>query len=77
MTDDAYEWMATTWEATPCQYATPSCSVRFLGMEIKQEVNEAGEITGYSLDQEGYIDELLRQHSISPAEKSLIPSVKD
>ena len=56
--DDAYEWMATTWEATPCQFATPTSSVRFLGMEIRQEVNNEGEITAYTLDQEGYIEEV-------------------
>ena len=77
VTDDAYEWMATTWEATPCQYATPSTSVRFLGMETKQEVNSGGEIAGYTLDQEGYIEEVLRQHNVAPTEKSLLPSVKE
>ncbi|CAE6930701.1 GIP [Symbiodinium sp. CCMP2592] len=77
VTDEAYEWMAATWEVTPCQYAESSASVRFLGMEIRQETNEEGEITNYTLDQEGYIEELLRQHAVSPTEKSLLPSAKE
>ena len=75
--DDAYEWMATTWEATPCQFATPTSSVRFLGMEIRQEVNSEGEITAYTLDQEGYIEEVLRHHDVKPTEKSLLPAAKE
>ena len=75
--DDAYEWMATTWEATPCQFATPTSSVRFLGMEIRQEVNSEGEITAYTLDQEGYIEEVLRHHDVKPTEKSLLPATKE
>ncbi|CAE7208121.1 GIP [Symbiodinium sp. CCMP2592] len=77
VTDEAYEWMASTWEVTPCQYATPTSSVRFLGMEIKQEEDSKGEITGYSLDQEGYIEEILRQHGVGPNEKSLLPAAKE
>ncbi|CAE6958294.1 RE1 [Symbiodinium sp. CCMP2592] len=77
VTNEAYEWMAATWEVTPCQYAESSTSVRFLGMEIRQETNEEGEITSYTLDQEGYIEELLRQHAVSPTEKSLLPSAKE
>ncbi|CAE7777535.1 RE1 [Symbiodinium sp. CCMP2592] len=77
VTDDAYEWMASTWEVTPCQYASPTASVRFLGMEIKQEVDGEGNISGYALDQEGYIQELLRQHDVGPTKKSLLPSAKE
>ena len=46
-------------------------------MEIRQEVDDAGEITGYTLDQEGYIEELLRQHKVGPNEKSLLPAMKE
>ncbi|CAE7522934.1 GIP [Symbiodinium sp. CCMP2592] len=75
--DDAYARMATSWEVTPCQYASPSTSVFFLGMEIKQEVDNEGKITGYSLGQEGYIEEVLHQHNAAPTEKSLLPSAKE
>ena len=75
--DDACDWMATTWEATPCQFATSSSSVRFLGMEIRQQTDEEGNISGYSLDQEGYIEEILRQHQVGEAEKSLLPATKE
>ena len=75
--DDAYEWMATTWESTPCQYATPTTSVRFLGMEIVQKLNDDGEVEAYTLAQEGYIEEILRHHGIGPTEKSLLPSSKE
>ena len=75
--DDAYDWMATTWEATPCQFATSSSSVRFLGMEIRQQTDKEGNISGYSLDQEGYIQEILRQHQVGEAEKSLLPATKE
>ena len=74
--DDAYEWMATTWEATPCQYATSTSSVRFLGMEVRM-IEEDGKMKGYTLDQEGCIEELLRLRSVQPHEKSLLPATKE
>ena len=74
--DDAYEWMATTWEATPCQYATATQSVRFLGMEVRM-IEEDGQMKGYTLDQEGYIEELLRLRNVQPHEKSLLPATKE
>ena len=74
---DIHQWFSTTWETTQPSWATPTTAVRFLGMEIKQCLSMEGEIEGYTLDQEGYIEELLRHHGVGEHEKSLIPAQKE
>ena len=74
---DIHQWFSTTWETTQPSWATPTTAVRFLGMEIKQCLSMEGEIEGYTLDQEGYIEELLRHHGVGEQEKSLIPAQKE
>ena len=46
-------------------------------MEMKVVLNNAGDFDGYSLDQEGYIQEVLRHHGIEERQVSTIPSAKD
>ena len=74
---EVFSWLSSTWETTPCAYASSSSSVRFLGMEIREDVNEAGESEGYTLDQEGYLEEVLRHHGVKKEEKSLLPATKE
>ncbi|OLP81882.1 putative transposon protein [Symbiodinium microadriaticum] len=75
--EEVFSWLSSTWETTPCAYASSSSSVRFLGMEIREDVNEAGESEGYTLDQEGYLEEVLRHHGVKKEEKSLLPATKE
>ena len=75
--EETHNWFATTWKTTELQYATPDTSIRFLGMEIKQLLDHHGNFDGYSLDQEGYVEELLRHRGVQERDKSLIPAAKD
>ena len=61
----------------PLELASEESAVRFLGMEIKQEKNEEGEVTGYRVDQEGYIREILRHRKVEPTQRGLIPAPKE
>ena len=74
---DVYKWLAETWETTPCQYASSTSPVRFLGMEIREARLESGEFAGYTLDQEGYLQEVLRHRNVRSDEKSLLPATKE
>ena len=58
------------WETSALSWASQG-GVRFLGIEITK-VDE-----GFALNQEPYIQELLRVHSIGPNQKDLIPVSKD
>ena len=67
-------WFSTTWKTNTPQCADKENTIRFLGMEIKMAADPDGNFDGYTLDQEGYIQELLRtrevkDHSIIPAQK--------
>ena len=75
--EEVFAWLSSTWETTPCQYATTTTSVRFLGMEIRADVNENDELQGYTLDQEGYLQEVLRHRGIKAEEKSLLPATRE
>ena len=74
---DIHEWFSTTWQTTPCQFASKDSPVRFLGMEIRTSEDVNGKFDGYTLDQEGYIDELLRARGVGDHERSLLPSSKE
>ena len=74
---DIHQWFSTTWETTPPSWAKATSAVRFLGMETKQCSTETGEVEGCTLDQEGYVEELLRHHGIQEHERSLIPTQKE
>ena len=75
--EDVHEWFSTTWQTTEIQYATAENSIRFLGMEIRAIESEDGELEGYSLDQEGYVQELIRQYDLDERQKSIIPAAKE
>eukprot|EP00439_Symbiodinium_sp_Y106_P014523 s9297_g2.t1 len=74
---EVHQWFATTWKTNELQFATPEASIRFLGMEIRQLTTQDGSFDGYSLDQEGYLEELLRHHNVGETDKSLLPAVKE
>ncbi|CAE7308079.1 RE1, partial [Symbiodinium sp. KB8] len=74
---DVHDWFSSTWQTTEVQFATAENPLRFLGMEMKVVLNNEGDFEGYSLDQEGYIQEVLRHHGIGERQVSTIPSAKD
>ncbi|CAE7605323.1 RE1 [Symbiodinium sp. KB8] len=75
--EETHEWFASTWKTNELQYATVDSPIRFLGMEIRQIAGPTGEFDGYSLDQEGYLEELLRHHGVGERDKSLIPAARE
>ena len=75
--EDVHEWFSTTWQTTEIQYATKENSIRFLGMEIRAVEDDNSEFIGYSLDQEGYVQELIRQYGLGDRQMSTIPSAKE
>ena len=75
--EDVHEWFSTTWQTTEIQYATPENSIRFLGMEISAIEDNDGTLVGSSLDQEGCVQELIRQYELDERQMSTIPSVKE
>ncbi|CAE7245139.1 RE2 [Symbiodinium sp. CCMP2592] len=74
---DIYKWLAETWETTPIQFASSTTPIRFLGIEVREARNEAGDFEGYTLDQEGYLQEVLRHRNVRAEEKSLLPATKE
>ncbi|CAE6936905.1 RE1 [Symbiodinium sp. CCMP2592] len=74
---DIYKWLAETWETTPIQFASSTTPIRFLGMEVREARNEAGDFEGYTLDQEGYLQEVLRHRNVRAEERSLLPATKE
>ena len=75
--EETHEWFASTWKTNELQYATLDSPIRFLGMEIRQIAGPTGEFDGYSLDQEGYLEELLRHHGVGEKNNSLIPAARE
>ena len=74
---DVHDWFSSTWQTTEVQFATHENSLRFLEMEMRVVQNDAGDFEGYSLDQEGYIQEVLRHHGIGERQVSTIPAARD
>ena len=66
-------WLRQSWECTGLKEATSSDPLRFLGVDIYAEVDDKGEVVGYSLAQEAYIDELLRSHGVTPSSRATAP----
>ncbi|CAE7251152.1 GIP [Symbiodinium sp. CCMP2592] len=66
-------WLRQSWECTGLKEATSSEPLRFLGVDIYAEVDSEGEVIGYSLAQEAYIDELLRSHQVKPSSRATAP----
>ena len=46
-------------------------------MEIREDLNENNEVQGYTLDQEGYLQEVLRHRGVKQEERSLLPSARE
>ena len=55
-----HEWLTSEWKASPLTWGDESSTIRFLGLEISRTA-----CGGVRLHQRGYIEELLRHHSLS------------
>ncbi|CAE7252421.1 GIP [Symbiodinium sp. CCMP2592] len=71
------DWLRQSWECTGLKEATASDPLRFLGVDIYAEENDAGDLVGYSLAQESYIAELLRSHDVKPNPRATSPVPKE
>ena len=70
------DWIRQRWECTDLQVATGDKPLRFLGVDIFEEVDDYGTI-GFSLSQESYIAELLRGHDLRPNSRATTPTPKE
>ncbi|CAE7242537.1 GIP [Symbiodinium sp. CCMP2592] len=70
-------WLRQSWECTGLKEATSSDPLRFLGVDIYAELNDTGDLIGYSLAQESYIAELLRNHEVKPSSRATAPVPKE
>ena len=66
-------WIRERWECTGLKEATTTDPLRFLGMDIYAEEDKEGNLIGFSLVQEAYIDELLRSHEVLASARATAP----
>ncbi|CAE7400918.1 RE1 [Symbiodinium sp. CCMP2592] len=69
-----HEWITTEggWETDGLSEAKPGAPIRFLGMQLSK--HEDGH---YSLDQEAYVDELIRSHELPEGTRSRLVCPKE
>ena len=71
--DDAeafHKWIQSIWQCTPLQGAERGRPITFLGVEVQEDEDEFGAL-GFVLSQCGYIEELIRSYSMTPAPRSV------
>ncbi|CAE7817431.1 GIP [Symbiodinium sp. CCMP2592] len=71
------DWIRESWECTGLKEATATDPLRFLGVDIYAELNDTGDLIGYSLAQESYIAELLRSHDVRSNSRATAPVPKE
>ncbi|CAE7938346.1 TY5A [Symbiodinium necroappetens] len=71
-----HEWVKQRWQCSDLEKAGEDKALRFLGIDIYEERDEHGPC-GFSLAQEGYIDELVRSHDLSRSCRSNVPVPKE
>ncbi|OLQ12494.1 putative transposon protein [Symbiodinium microadriaticum] len=62
------------WETSELSFLGPDNSIRFLGMELQRETEDAEDIL---LFQQGYIWELLRSHGVAKTQLDKVPITKE
>ncbi|CAE7251642.1 TY1B-NL2 [Symbiodinium sp. CCMP2592] len=67
-----HEWIQKDWPCSPLEWAQEPGGTRYLGMELRQREDYVFEIS-----QEGYIRELLRNHSMDDAVSTRLPCPKE
>ena len=68
------KWIREIWETSDPTFLAPGTPIRFLGMELQVDERFPDEV---SIGQQGYIQELLRLHSIPPTAVDKIPISKE
>ncbi|CAE7302454.1 unnamed protein product, partial [Symbiodinium microadriaticum] len=68
------KWIREIWETSDPTFLAPGTPIRFLGMELQVDERFPDEV---SIGQQGYIQELLRLHSIPPTAMDKIPISKE
>ena len=71
-----HNWIKERWQCSELERAQQQKPLRFLGIDIYEVQDEYG-AHGFSLGQEGYIDELIRSHNLSPTCRSIVPVPKE
>ena len=71
-----HDWIKERWQCSELERAQQQKPLRFLGIDIYEVQDEYG-AHGFSLGQEGYIDELIRSHNLSPTCRSAVPVPKE
>ncbi|CAE7537201.1 GIP [Symbiodinium sp. KB8] len=62
------------WETSELSFLGPDNSIRFLGMELQRDLEDAEDIL---LFQQGYIWELLRSHGVAKTQLDKVPITKE
>ncbi|OLP90007.1 Copia protein [Symbiodinium microadriaticum] len=71
-----HEWVKQRWQCSDLEGAGEAKALRFLGIDVYEERDDQGPC-GFSLAQEGYIDELVRSHNLSRSCRSNVPVPKE
>ena len=69
-------WIKGKWGCSDLERAMTHKALRFLGVDIYEVCDEFG-TRGYTLSQEGYIDELVRSHGLEYNARAVIPLPKE
>ena len=71
-----HEWIRLRWQCSDLEQAKAHRGLRFLGIDIYEVSDETG-VCGFTLGQEGYIDELVRSHNLSNTCRATTPVPKE
>ena len=71
-----YEWVKGKWQCSELEQAQAQKPLRFLGVDLYETRDGLG-ACGFGLAQEGYIDELVRSHNLSPCARAVVPVPKE
>ena len=74
--ESVHRWIKSMWNCSDLERATAHKPLRFLGMDIHEVCDEHG-VCGFTLSQEGYIDELVRSHALEATPRAVVPIPKD
>ena len=69
--ESLHAWIRSKWGCSDLERALPHKPLRFLGVDIFEVQDQHG-VRGYSLSQEGYIDELIRSHALEPSARATV-----
>eukprot|EP00439_Symbiodinium_sp_Y106_P029796 s3022_g3.t1 len=74
--ESVHRWVSSMWSCSDLEKASAHKPLRFLGIDI-YEVNDEYGVCGFTLSQEGYIDELVRSHALEVTPRAMVPVPKE